>query len=208
MKKWGVRLIALFFIIRAVSSIYGLISGTFRVNGFLGFDFTYNGKPTGIMAWVSVAIFLYVGVQLLRFHQSGRDSALFVLGLEMFVSAIFLIWMSVLWVKDFGENKGSGLAWNLSLFHWHSEIRGLSVVIVYFVEIFIFLFIPFYFLKRKNVKQLFESLSRQKNQPISSKEKNHEQMGRSYHRNTLFRIGYLGCVCTLDWWTYTWRIWI
>ena len=155
MNKWGVRLISCYFFVWAISDVYKLATGT-SSNKFFGFYFSSNGENLAFMAWAEVVALAYIGFQLLRFHPGGRYWSLAVLWLMTLEAGGFLIWMIVLLAKDFFEGKSSGLAWNCNCPIWHGEVRGLPAVLLYFVVVFIFIFIPTYFLMRKDVKQLFE----------------------------------------------------
>ncbi|MBI5352368.1 MAG: hypothetical protein HZB50_06985 [Chloroflexi bacterium] len=157
MKKWGVRLIALLFFIGAILDAYGLIKGTRHAQGGLGFDLglTYNGQPIDVMAWVEVVVFIYVGVQLLRFHPSGRFLALAIFWVSVFSSTCTFSWMIVLMVKDWTSPTLDFSKFSSNL-PWLSGISVPILLIVFFAGVFVFNFLAIYFLRKKDVKQLFE----------------------------------------------------
>ena len=157
--KLGVRLIGIFFFIRAVADVYGLITHTRSAEGFLGFYMNFNddGKPIiDIMAWVGVVIMIYVCFQLFRFHPSGRNWALTIYWLLLLEGAGYSIWLIISWVKDFFGGKDFSFALNINNPVWQGEVSGLFAILLYFGVVVVFIFIPVYFLMRKDVKQLFQ----------------------------------------------------
>lgn len=158
MNKWGVRLIAVYVFLWAISDFYKLITGNGRTHGFFGFVwmFSNNGNSIDFMAWLQAIVLVGVGINLLRFQSGGRYWALFIFWWTSIMSAGFLIWMIVVSVIDLSKGEIPGLAVNLNNLIWGGEIRGFSAAFYYFVVILIFYFIPLYFLMRKDIKQLFE----------------------------------------------------
>lgn len=150
MNKLGVRLIALVFIIGAITDVYGLVTGTRHAQGGLGFDLglTYNGKPIDVMAWMEVVVLLYAGIQLLRFHPSGRNWALFIFWVMTVFAGIFLFWF-------IGSLATASI--QISNPPWLSEnSRSIFAILLLIGIIIVFCLVPIYFLMREDVKQLFE----------------------------------------------------
>jgi hypothetical protein len=154
MKKWGVRLIACLFFIRAISGAYNLIAYIGPAGSFSGWVMEFNGWNinTDFMGWVELVIPVYIGFQLLRFNPSGRFWALTILWLATLSLGGFLIWLSVLVAQAFYYNKPM----NFSHTNWFGEIRGPIPFLLFLASIFVFYAIPTYYLMRKDVKQLFE----------------------------------------------------
>jgi len=154
MKKWGVRLIGLLFFIRAISDIYALITYTGPAGSFTGWvmEFSRWNVNTDFMGWVEIAILIYAGVQLLRFHPSGRLATLALLWVATLSLGGFLIWMTVLVTKSFYFNEPI----ELSHTSWFGEVRGPIPFLLLVFGAFVIYAIPTYYLTRKDVKQLFE----------------------------------------------------
>jgi hypothetical protein len=151
MNKWGVRLIALLFIILAISNVYRLVTGTGRSSDDLGI--AYNGKPVYIMAGIWAGIYFYTGFHLLKFHQKGRDWALFLLWPSTIL--VGLVCILVITVSVLSLYTRTALPIDLNP-RWGSQINNPISVSIIFIGGFLLIFIPTYFLMRKDVKQLFE----------------------------------------------------
>ncbi|RJP50713.1 MAG: hypothetical protein C4583_10105 [Anaerolineaceae bacterium] len=125
MNKWGVRLIALLFIILAISNIYQLITGA----GHAGSDsgITYNGKPVYIMDGIWAGIYVYIGFHLLKFHQKGRDWALFLLWPSTILVGLVCIWVIVISIQAL--YTGTTLPFYLNP-KWGSQISDPITVLI------------------------------------------------------------------------------
>lgn len=137
MNKWGVRLIGFLFLIEAIYYFLPLITKTWHPTGFWEIDLVY------------AIVFLYTGIQLLRFHPSGRNWALFILWLSTLLSGFFLVWisLSLTTTSIYFANP-----------QWLNESsRPIFALLLFVGAVIIFLFVPIYFLMRKDVKQLFQN---------------------------------------------------
>jgi hypothetical protein len=159
MNKWGVRLIACLFFIRAISDIYELIANTGSAEGSsLGWRVIIGGANlSSFMAWVEIIILVFAGVQLLRFQPSGRYWALFTLWISTLVSGVFLIRMIVGVTKAFYQHEPIEAYFTISFGDTvGNKVEGVIPLLLLFVGAFVFYLVPVYFLMRKDVKQLFE----------------------------------------------------
>jgi hypothetical protein len=152
MNKWGVRIIAMFFFILAIWDVYALLTGG-HTHGAFGFDLgiTKDGKPDiDYMAWVEVIICIFIGIQLLRFHPSGRGCALNVLWLLVLFSGFVLI-ASVITVYGVytGKVNIGGLTW------LNENLRPIAAILLP-VGVLIFFLISINFLYREDVELLFK----------------------------------------------------
>ena len=154
MKKWGVRLIGIYFFVWAISGVYNLIAYTGPAGSYTGWVMEFGGWSinTDFMAWLELIILVSIGFQLLRFQPSGRFWALTVLWLVTLLLGGVLIWMTALVAKAFYYNE----TMELSHTNWFGEIRGPIPVLVFLAGAVVLYFIPTYFLMRKDVKQLFQ----------------------------------------------------
>jgi hypothetical protein len=153
MNKWGVRLIAVFLFIWAISDLHNLITGNELTPVFIGFDLMLNrdGIPIHVMAWVEALVLVYAGVQLLRFNPCGRYGALTMLLINTIRAGGYLIWMIVIMVVGL-YHSGSDFWWQFSLVDGVSYFSFLFAMVIFFV----YYFIPTYYLMRRDVKQLFQ----------------------------------------------------
>jgi hypothetical protein len=134
MNKWGVRLIAFFFLIEAIYYFLPIITKIWHATGLWGLDLAYT------------IAFLYTGVQLLRFHPNGRSWALFIWWLITVFAGLFLF--SIIWQVVFSIDFG-GPKW------LDERLRPIFALLVSFGFV-ILCYAPIHFLTRKDVKQLFE----------------------------------------------------
>lgn len=151
MNKWGVRLISVYLFIWAISDFYNLITGNELIGIFIGFDLGLNrdGIPIHVMAWVEALVLVYAGVQLLRFRSSGRYGALTVLLLYTLRAGGYLIWMIIITAFSFIDSE---FRFSFSLVDGIGPITFLFDMVI----LFVYYFIPTYYLMRRDVKQLFE----------------------------------------------------
>lgn len=160
MKKWGVRLIGFYFLIRAVSEVYQLITGTRHAKGFFGIYLRSNNNSIDaidIMAWIGVYILIYTGIQLIRFDRRGRTWALILFWPSViFMGTLFMVSLISFFYPSIYEDLHIPIAPTLSLFKRKAETP---------FEIFLFLgfgfsycLIPLYYLLRKDTKALFQKV--------------------------------------------------
>jgi hypothetical protein len=159
MNKWGVRIIAMFFFILAIWDVYALLTGG-HTHGAFGFDLgiTKDGKPDiDYMAWVEVVICIFIGIQLLRFHPSGRGCALNVLWLLVLFSVLLLVILGVSVYRHYtGTVDFGGPKW------LNENLRPFAAILIPVGLLLFFLFL-INFLLGEDVERLF-------GKPIDSKE--------------------------------------
>lgn len=148
MTKWGVRLIACYFFVWAISDFYGLVTSTRTAKGFLSFDLglTYNGEHIDVIAWLGVAILLYAGFQLLRFHPSGYDLTLLIFWLSFFSLGFSLVWL-VIWLNSDSVDLSNVVT--------IVGIKGTILAQLLVAAFFVLHSSVLYFLYRKDTKALF-----------------------------------------------------
>ena len=157
MNKWGVRLIAVYLFAWAISDFYKLLTDNENMGDFLGLE-SY-GTPVPIMGWIEVVIYIYAGIQLLRFKPSGRNWALFIFGLLSLFSGAFLVVMVAVWINSYFTLAEFPLTFDFPGSAWLGEI-GTSIISMALLVglILFFYFLPTYFLMRKDVKRLFDKI--------------------------------------------------
>lgn len=157
-----IYLIAILFLLLALSDLVGLLTGSRSEKGFLGLDlgFTMDGQELDIMGWVGVFVQLYIGYQLFRLSSEGRSCALILLwiwtiGVGITICIVFmLLIMSPSRVTEFSP----ATFW---FFDYMAQIDlGVGLLICFIV--LIFYSIPLYFLSRKDIKALFENREKPK----------------------------------------------
>lgn len=143
MKKWGVRLIGVFFLIAAAYNVisavenYSLLTADTPTPDFWGFDLVY------------AIVYLYPGIQLLRFHPSGRGCALNVLWLLVLLSGILLVvFASAVYRHYTGEIDFGGPKWVAE------NLRPIAIILTPVGLLFFFL-VPINFLLGEDVERLF-----------------------------------------------------
>jgi hypothetical protein len=143
MNKWGVRLIGVFFLIAAAYNVisavenYSLLTAGTPTPDFWGFDLLY------------AAVFLYPGIQLLRFRPSGHGCALNVLWMLVLLTGLVIIAAGKI-VYDYytGEIYFGAPTWLAE------NLRPIVVMLVPVGILFLFL-IPINFLLGADVERLF-----------------------------------------------------
>ena len=153
MNKWGVRLIAVYLFVWAISDLYNLIAGNELTPVFIGFDLRLNrdGIPIHVMVWVEGLVLVYAGIQLLRFNPSGRYGALAILLLNTIRAGGYLIYMIAIMAMGL-YHSGSDFWWQFSLVDGVSYFTFLFGTVIFFV----YYFIPTYYMMQKDVKRLFD----------------------------------------------------
>jgi hypothetical protein len=91
MTKWGIRLIAVSFLLGMMLNLFGLITGINPPHGFLGFSWVSPSVQFDIMAWIGLCVNLYIGYHLLKFKDQGRIWALTILWISAFSSVFGLV---------------------------------------------------------------------------------------------------------------------
>ena len=156
MKKWGVRLIGIFFLMTAAYYLlkayhdYFLLPTDAPMTDFWEMDLLY------------AVVFLYPGIQLLRFRPSGHGCALNVLWMLVLLTGLVIIAAGKI-VYDYytGEIYFGGPTWLAE------NLRPIVVILLPIGLLFFFL-IPINFLYREDVELLFKkSVAQQENAPTS-----------------------------------------
>ena len=140
MKKWGVRLIGILFLLSAVSAFGKL---------FKGGEASFWGIYINIFGWdisslVNICVSFYIGYSLLKFNKMGRTWALTLLWLGVFSSA----WAFVFSLTAIKANQTIDTRFG--------EIDAFLFIILLYLGIFIALSVPLYYLERRDIKALFE----------------------------------------------------
>ena len=143
MKKWGVRLIGIFFLVTAAY---------FLLIAFHGYLQVITDEPiTDIweMNLLYAAVFLYPGIQLLRFRPSGHGCALNVLWMLVLLTGLVIIAAGKI-IYDYytGKIYFGGPTWLAE------NLRPIVVMLVPVGILFLFL-ISINFLLGEDVERLF-----------------------------------------------------
>lgn len=143
MKKWGVRLIGIFFLVTAAY---------FLLIAFHGYLQVITDEPiTDIweMNLLYAAVFLYPGIQLLRFRPSGHGCALKVLWMLVLLTGLVIIAAGKI-IYDYytGKIYFGGPTWLAE------NLRPIVVMLVPVGILFLFL-ISINFLLGEDVERLF-----------------------------------------------------
>ncbi|MBI5297834.1 MAG: hypothetical protein HY869_20335 [Chloroflexi bacterium] len=141
MKKWGVRLIAIYFFLWAIRDSIALANGT--SNSFLHF---YIGEISlDIMTPIQICLLLIAGFQLMIFDKNGRIWALVILcwnllqfGMSLFFLSLTNFKMPLRFQSIFGDLDAS---------------HGILIIVAWMTLIFL---VPLFYLLRNDVKVLFE----------------------------------------------------
>ena len=172
MNKWGVRLIALLFVIRVILHAYNLITYTGPAGSYSGWvmEFGEWNINTDFMAWAEIIILAYAGFQLFRFQPSGRYWALFTLWISTLVSGVFLVRITGVAIWAFYQREPIEAYFTVKF--WNTvgtKVDGVIPLLLVYVGNFVFYLVPTYYLMRKDVKQLFEKpIALQENVPTSN----------------------------------------
>jgi FtsH-binding integral membrane protein len=136
MNKWGVRLIGIYFIVWAIHDFFGLLTGQFSKEGFMGIIINAFGHD--IATWIGAFLCLYIGIQLIRFDQRGRRWALILLWPWVIISGFLLVW--IILSPDYSIFSHADTSITLRAFYtdWPGEIRGPYRVYSVYVSIFFF----------------------------------------------------------------------
>ena len=160
MNKWGVRLIGCYFLIRAASEVYQLITGTRHAKGFFGMYLSINNNgidAIDIMAWIGVYILIYTGIQLMRFDRRGRTWALILSWPSVIIfGTLFMVSIISFFYPSLYEDLQISIAPTLPLFKRKAETP--FEVLLFFGYGFSYCLIPLYYLLRKDTKVLFQKV--------------------------------------------------
>ena len=154
MKKKGVRLVGVFFVVWAIHNFFGLLTGQLSKKGFMGLIIESGGHD--IAPWIGACLFLYIGVQLIRLDPRGRLWALTFLWLSVIVLGFYLAWIVLSPTSNFFSNTDMSIIWHFFYTDWPGEIKGPYNNYSVFIGVFLFYSALTYFLMRKDIKQLFE----------------------------------------------------
>lgn len=161
MSKWGVRFVGVFFILWAIHDFFGLLTGRFSKEGFMGIIVDAFGHD--IAPWIGAFLCLYIGIQLIRLNPKGRRWALFLLWLWVIVSGFYLVWVALSPTSNFFSDVNMSIEWRFFYTNWPGEIKSPYNNYMMYIGLFLFYSDITYFLMRKGVKRLFEK-------PIPSEE--------------------------------------
>lgn len=143
MKKWGVRLIGIFFLMAAAY---------YSLKAYHGYFLLTTGEPITDIWEINLlyaAVFLYSGIQLLRFRSSGHGCALKVLWMLVLLTGL-VIFVAGKMVYDYytGEIYFGAPTWLAE------NLRPIVVILIPIGLLFLFL-IPINFLLGEDVEKLF-----------------------------------------------------
>lgn len=159
MKKWGVWLISISFLVGAVLNYLDVILQKNPSYGFVGFHFQYNSGPSPSalvpqfdpMALVGLCVNLYIAYNLFKFRNDGRVWALVVLWLY---ALNFMVWFVLFCIKNH-VSPFSMIDFSVSFSNY---IFNCPLILLSGVP-FLFYIIQVYFLMRKDVKAEFQKLA-------------------------------------------------
>lgn len=141
MKKWGVRLIGVLFLLWAVKDTFALADGT--SNGFL--KYVVGDIWIDVSTPIQICLFLYAGFQVIRLDKSGRTWALIMLFWNILWSGLALFFLFSIPIN--------GTLMFHSIFGDLNASQGVIINIVWITLMFL---IPLFYLLRKDIKALFE----------------------------------------------------
>lgn len=151
MKKWGVRLIGILFLLWAISEGIALANGTSRAP----FYFVTDNIRLNVITPIEICLLLYISVQLMLFAKNGRTWALIMLSwavLRIGVVLVFILsWAAFNTPLKLGNYQ---VAYKLDM----GFIKPDSPLLISIsaIGMFIVILTSLYFLLRKDVKALFE----------------------------------------------------
>jgi len=142
MKKWGVRLIGILFLLLAIGDASSLMGGT--SNGFI--IYTLGGIRLDITNIITFCLNSYIGFQLIRVNNSGR------------ILAILILWWGILSSACVFIFSLSATKPNQILDTRVGEIDAFLYIILFFAATIAMYSMLLYYLERKDIKALFEPL--------------------------------------------------
>jgi hypothetical protein len=156
MRRWGIRLLGIFFLFWAISDLVGLIKGTHPPRGFMGIDLgiTYNGESIGIMAWIGVCVLAYTGFCLLRLNPQGHKWALILLWLSILKLVLALVLIIILSLKS--QIVPTALTTSINYLSYSIKLDKSGSFLAITGVSFLFYAIQIYFLTRNDVKTEFQ----------------------------------------------------
>jgi hypothetical protein len=156
MRRWGIRLIGIFFLFWAISNLFGLIEGIRPPRGFMGIDLgiTYNGESIGIMAWIGVCVLAYTGLCLLMLNPQGHKWALILLWLSVLKLVLALVLIIILSLKS--QIVPTSLTTSINYLSYSIKIDKSGSFLAITGISFLFYAIQIYFLMRNEVKTEFQ----------------------------------------------------
>jgi len=156
MRRWGIRLIGIFFLFWAISNLFGLIDGTRPPRGFMGIDLgiTYNGETIGIMAWIGVSVLAYTGLCLLMLNPQGHKWALILLWLSILKLVLALVLVIILSLE--AHTSPTSLITSVNYLSYSIKIDKPGSFLAITGVSFLFYAIQIYFLMTNDVKTEFQ----------------------------------------------------
>lgn len=156
MRKWGIRLIGIFFLFWAISDLVRLIKGIRPPRGFMGVDLgiTYNGETIGIMAWIGVCVLVYTGFCLLKLNPQGHKWALILLWLSILKLVLALVLIIILSLKS--HTSPASLMTSVNYLSYSIKFDKPGSFLALTGVSFLFYAIQIYFLMRNDVKMEFQ----------------------------------------------------
>ncbi len=152
MKKWGVRLIGILFLLWAVSSFIDWLRGS--EEGFLGFYINIFGS--NISPLVEVFILLYTSYYIFKFDKRGRIWALILLWPSSIASLLFFIKTLVTYNSPIVVVKWTV---GLEVFWLQGQEKTILDMPIRVLVVGLFMILSLaalYYLLRKDIKALFE----------------------------------------------------
>ena len=151
MKKWGVRLISIYFLLWAIIEGIALANGTSKAPFYLVSD----NLRLDVITPIEICLLLYISVQLMLFAKNGRTWALIILSwavLRVGVVLVFILsWTAFNTPLKLGNYQ---VVYKLDMGFVKSDSPLLISISA--IGMFIVILTSLYFLLRKDVKALFE----------------------------------------------------
>jgi hypothetical protein len=149
MKKWGVRLIAIYFLLWAIGEGIALANGTSKAPFYLVSD----NIRLDVITPIEICLLLYISFQLIFFVKNGRTWALIVLSWAVLRSGVVFIlsWITFNAPLKLGDYQ---LAYKLDMGLVKSDSPLLISIVA--AGMFIAFLMSLYYLLRKDIKALFK----------------------------------------------------
>ncbi|MBC7877379.1 MAG: hypothetical protein H7Y59_09445 [Anaerolineales bacterium] len=153
MRKLGIYLIGILFLLQALSDLIALITGTHSPTGFMGITYVIPYQ-FDVMGWVGVLIQAYVGFCLLRLDNQGRIWALVVLWPAVILSGLFLVILIISSVLHL--SLLTSISWTLNIFNKSLRIDGPVIRFLLSAIFFLFYTVQVCLLTSRDVKMEFQ----------------------------------------------------
>ncbi len=149
MKKWGVRLISIYFLLWAIIEGSALANGTSRAPFYLVSD----NLRLDIITPIEICLLLYISFQLMFFTKNGRIWALIMLSWAVLRSGVVFI---LSWVTFNAPLKLGNYQLDYKLDMGFVKSDSSLLISVFATGMFMAFLASLYYLLRKDVKALFE----------------------------------------------------